>query len=149
MHCWGDDWFKEHGHKLEEAISYCTKTWRTYGRICTNSKEKYGTFRDCAHPYYAHWAIHELLKPGYVYYRWNRKIGKLDVKLGKIFRFFRIDVIVRAWQRIVYNYAIQKMCKKYPEIIDEIVSDLDLYYWVKPGIFGSVDGKEIHDKYWK
>jgi hypothetical protein len=40
------------------------------------------------------------------------------------------------------------MCKKHPHIIDEIVSSLDGYEFVKPGIFGKVDGQTIHDKYW-
>jgi hypothetical protein len=41
------------------------------------------------------------------------------------------------------------MCKKYPHIIDEIVSDLDGYKMVKPGIFGKVSGEAIHNKYWR
>ncbi len=40
------------------------------------------------------------------------------------------------------------MCKKHPNIIDELVADLDGYELVRPGIFGQIDGKTIHDKYW-
>ena len=49
----------------------------------------------------------------------------------------------------MYNYAIQKMCKKYPHIIDELVSDLDGYRMVKPGLFGPIDGTVINKKYWR
>jgi len=53
------------------------------------------------------------------------------------------------YQAQVYNYAVQKMCKKYPEITEELVRDLDGYELIKPGIFGKVDGLKIHNKYWR
>lgn len=149
MHCWGDDWFKKHGHKLDEAIYYCIMTWRKWGRISTHGKEKYGTFRDQASGYGAWWAVHELVKPGHMYYRWSKRVMWWDIRLGKAVRWLGLHKLFHVWQRTVYNYAIQKMCRKYPEITDELVCDLDLYFWVKPGIFGSVDGEKIHNKYWK
>lgn len=48
-----------------------------------------------------------------------------------------------------YNYAFQLACKKYPDVIDELISDIDGYEMVKPCKYGDVSGVEIHNKYWK
>ena len=146
-HYWGDSWFQKHGNDHGKAIRYIMNTWRRYGRIGSHGKEKYGTFRDHAYFYRGWWAIHELVKPGYVSHRWP-KFYKIDLFLGKIVRFLRLYKPIQWWQFQVYNYAIQRACKKYPEIIDELVADLDYCELVKPGIFGKIDGKTIHDKYW-
>lgn len=148
-HVWGDEWFEKNGADLDRAISYCCGIWRKYGRIGTHGKEKYGTFRDQLMSYRAEWPIHELVKPGYVMYRWPRQFMRLERKLGTVVRFLRLHKPIQWYQRQVYNYAVQKACKKYPKIIDEIVSDLDGYEWVKPGAFGPIDGVKIHSKYWK
>lgn len=147
-HIWNDEWFKEHGKDLDSAISYCMQTWKRYGRIGSHGKEKYGTFRDHPYFYFAWWGAHELIKPGYVYYQWGKKAMWLDIKLGAFVRLIRFDKLVRCWQAVVYNYAIQQACKRYPAIVDEIVADLDGCDLVKPGIFGPIDGKKVHDKYW-
>lgn len=148
-HYWGDDWFKEHGADLGKAIDYCMRTWRRYGRIGSHGKEKYGTFRDHVYFYRANWALHELIYPGYVYFQGPRWLMHLDIMLGNIIEKLKLYKPIQRWQKIVYNYAIQQACKKYPNIIDELVADLDGYELVKPGIFGPVDGKQIHAKYWK
>lgn len=146
---WGDEWFEKHGEDLGNAIRYCMNTWRRWGRIGTHGKEKYGTFRDNVYFYRGSWAIHELVKPGHVGYRWSKRMMKIDLFLGrKIVQYFRLYKPIRWYQAQVYNYAVQKACKKYPGIVDEIVADLDGYELVKPGIFGNIDGKEIHKKYW-
>ncbi len=149
MHMWNDEWFEKNGNDLHNAIDYCMKTWIKYGRIGTHGKEKYGTFRDYVYFYNGYWAIHELVKPGYIYYRWPKWLMKLDIKLGRVVQFLRLYVPIQWYQAQVYNYTIQTVCKKYPNIIDELVSDLDGYELVKPGIFGKVDGIVIHKKYWK
>lgn len=149
MHVWGDEFFKKHGKDLNDAIDYCQTVWTRYGRIgSSGSKEKWGTFRHNVDFYYAYWPIHELLKPGYHYYRYGRRLMILENYLGYIVRFLRLDYVVRKWQAVVYNYAIQKVCRKYPEIIDELVVDSDYPELIKPGIFGKVDGQVIHNKYW-
>lgn len=151
FHYWGDDWFKENGCDLDEAIHYCCKIWRKYGRIGTSGKEKFGTFRDqitlwdgglwfLFFPGY-HW-----IKPGFwhfVYFYVDRFFMRLFTK------YTGLHFLGLKYQAFVYNYAVQRVCKKYPKIIDEIVSDLDGYEMVKPGIFGKIDGKKIHDKYWR
>lgn len=157
MHYWGDKWFQKNGKDLDEAISYCMKTWRTWGRIGTHGKEKYGTFRDHAYFFSCRNPLHDLFYPGHVAFRWNRTfnekisgyIVKLDFLLGDIIRFLRLYKLIHWYQAQVYNYAIQQACKKYPNIVDELVSDLDGYELVKPGIFGKIDGVKIHKKYWK
>lgn len=149
MHTWGDDWFKEHGAKLGETITYCTHVWRRYGRIGAHTKEKYGTFRDGMTCGLWDGGIHTLIWPGYVWIKVPFLYFKVDRYVVRPFtKYTGLHKLGVLWQKTVYNYAIQKMCKKYPEITDEIVSDLDGYEMVTPGIFGKVCGKTIHGKYW-
>jgi len=146
-HMWGDFWFEKHGEDLYTAINYCMRTWRRYGRIGTNGKEKYGQFVDSA----SFWdgGLHGLIYPGYYWVRFPFLYFKVDRYLIQPFtRYTGIHKLGLLWQKTVYNYAIQKMCKRYPELTDELVSDLDYYEFVKPGIFGKVDGTVIHKKYW-
>lgn len=146
-HQWNDAWFEKHGDKLDESISYIIRTWKRYGRIGSHGKEKYGTFRD--HPYFWNCSVHNLIWPGYVRIM-NKTLYKLDrILFQPLFYYTGIGYLFYRWQCLVYNYAVQKMCKKYPEITDEIVADLDGYELVKPGIFGPVCGTTIHKKYWK
>lgn len=147
MHIWGDEWFKANGHDLNSAINYCTNIWRKWGRIGSHGKEKFGSFRD--HIYMWDGGIHGLIYPGYVRIM-KPKLYKFDVKITiPIMRKTRLLNLFWWYQSQVYNYTIQKMCKKYPNIVDELVSDLDGYKMVKPGIFGKIDGEVIHKKYWK
>lgn len=149
-HRWDDPWDKKHGRDLDAAIRYCIDTWRTYGRIGSHGKEKYGTFRD--HPYLWDGGIWSLFYPGYVwvrpgiqrfvYYTLDRYLTKPITKYTGLYKLGLL------WQATVYNYAIQKMCRRYPEIVDELVSHLDGYPMVKPGLFGKVCGTTIHNKHW-
>lgn len=146
MHYWGDDW--PYWDDLYKAISEIMHIWKRYGRIGTHGKEKWGKFRDQFWPWNG--TITGLLYPGYVrimtpnWFYWG-----IDQKLIRPFLLkTRLYKIVIWYQAIVYNYAIQKACKKYPNIVDELVSDLDWYQAVKPGIFGKVDGTEIHNRHW-
>jgi hypothetical protein len=150
-HEWGDEWFEANGNDLGEAISYCMRFWKRWGRIGSHGKEKYGTFRDS--PYLWDGGIWSLIRPGYVsiggpilsfiYFKLDRYIVRPITRNTGIYR-------LGIWyQAQVYNYAIQKMCKKFPNIVDELVADLDGYEMVKPGIFGKVDGTVINKKYWR
>lgn len=148
-HTWNDDWFEEHGQDLDKAIDYCTEVWIKYGRIACMTKEKYGTFRDQLGGLWDG-SLHSLIYPGYFrvmfwsWFYWNVDfliIRKLSYYLGLVWLF-------QKYQAAVYNYAVQQVCKRYPKIVDEIVSDLDGYEMVKPGIFGKIDGVKIHSKYW-
>jgi hypothetical protein len=148
MHFWGDDFDWE---ALNKSISYCIQFWKRWGRIGSHGKEKFGAFRD--HPYFWDGGLWSLIRPGYVYiggpilcfiyYRLDEYIIRPFTKFTGIYR-------LGLWyQSQVYNYAIQKMCKKYPHIVDELVSHLEGYEMIKPGIFGKIDGKKIHDKHWR
>lgn len=147
-HEWGDDWDVKHGDKLEQTCSYCCHVWKKWGRIGTHGKTKYGTFRD--HIYMWDGGLHTLIWPGYVRLMNKFLYCKIDRWIVRpLTQYTGLYKLGLMYQAMVYNYAVQKMCKKYPEIIDEIVSDLDGYEMVKPGIFGNIDGEKIHKKYWK
>jgi hypothetical protein len=148
-HEWGDnnfDW-----DALNDSIRYCMNFWKKWGRIGTHGKEKYGTFRD--YIYLWDGSIYQLFYPGYVYVKrgfWHFWYFKIDHRFCmKFFKYTGLLKLVLLYQAQIYNYAIQKMCKKYPHIVDELVSDLDGYEMVKPSIFGKVDGTVIHKKYWR
>jgi len=148
MHHWGDSWFEENGDDLHTAINYCVRMWRKYGRIGAHGKEKYGTFRDQL--YWWDGGVHGLLYPGYVRIVRPFLYFKLDRYLFKpLLKYTGLRNLIWFYQKNLYNYTIQKMCKKYPNIVDELVIDLDGYKIVKPGIFGKIDGEKIHKKYWK
>lgn len=145
-HYWGDEDFD--WKNFATAICYCMDFWLKYGRIGSHGKEKYGTFRD--HPYFFDGTLQSLIWPGYCrlmgssWFYWN-----IDYKIIKnICKYTGIRCLVRKYQAFIYNLAIQRMCKKYPHLTDELVEDLDGYKMIKPGIFGKVDGTAIHNKYW-
>jgi len=147
-HDWSDKYFDWIG--LHTAIHNILRTLRCWGRISTHGKEKFGTFRDQAHPWDG--SMFELLRPGHCYvprwYRWlyNNVDYPIVVRAARYSGFLWL---FRKWQATVYNFAVQQQCKRYPHLIDELVVNLDLYEWVKPGIFGAVDGTIIHKKCWK
>lgn len=147
-HGWSEkdfDW-----ESLSKAIYFIMSFWLKLGRIGSHGKEKWGTFRD--HPYFWNGGIWGLIRPGYAY------IGgpflsfvywKVDPIVKFITKYTGIYYLGLKYQAFIYNLAIQKMCKKYPHITDELCSDLDRPELIKPGLFGKVDGMEIHNKYWK
>jgi hypothetical protein len=150
MHEWGDEWFERYGNDLNNAIDYCTNFWRKFGRIGAHSKEKYGTFRDEMTCGMWNGGLHSLIWPGYVWIRCPFIYWKLDKYIIRPFTKNTGIYKIGLWyQSQIYNYAIQKVCKKYPDIIEEIIVDLDGYEMIKPGIFGKVSGIEIHNKHWE
>lgn len=56
---------------------------------------------------------------------------------------------VNSWQYQKLNEGFQKVALKYPRIVNELISDVDMYKKIKP--FGNyiIDGETIHNKYWK
>jgi hypothetical protein len=145
-HYWGDEDFD--WDSLNKAIRFVTDTCRKYGRLGMHSKEKYGTFRDHVYPYDG--TLHSLVYPAYVYKQWS-KFATYTLDYGIFKRFSDnsgLTWLIIRWQRLVYNYAIQTVCKRYPHLVDELVVMLDHYAWVTPGIFGKTDGTVIHNKHW-
>ena len=145
-HEWGDDW--PHWNLLYRAIREVEDVWK-WGRIAHHGKEKWGTFRDQLWPWDG--TLTGLLYPGYVrimtprWFYWG-----IDQRVIRpVLQYTGTAWLIRRYQRAVYNYGIQRACRMYPEVVDELVVDLDGYEMVRPGIFGNVDGTEIHNKYWR
>lgn len=46
MHLWGDEWFKQHGDDLNDAIKYVEQRLHKWARVGVCGKEKHGTYRD-------------------------------------------------------------------------------------------------------
>lgn len=76
----------------------------------------------------------------------KRKIWK-----GLCYYNKRIGLVgfVQRHQAKMYNKVYQNVLKKHPDIIDELVSEIDGYEMIEPCKWGGVDGKSIHAKYWK
>lgn len=49
----------------------------------------------------------------------------------------------------IVNKVFQDACKKYPDVVEELIVDIDHWEWIVPGKYGNVSGEEIHKKYWK
>ena len=144
-HEWGDESFD--WSALNNAITYIDKTCTRYGRIGIHSKEKFGTHR-CS-GYLFDGTLHSLLYPGYVCNRMSKWMRNVDSNvIRRISRYTGLIAVVNYYQSLVYNYAFQQACKKWPHITDEIVSGVDGYPMIKSGIFGKVDGTAIRNKYW-
>jgi hypothetical protein len=141
-HEWGDDW--EHWQDLNDAIYECMVYWKKWGRIGSWGKEKWGCFRHEVGFYEGDWGIHELVKPGHAFYRWPKKLIKYDRFIGSCINRIGIGYLIRKWQHYIYNRGIQRVCAKYPHIVDELVSDSSYPELIK----GKVDGLAIHNKYW-
>lgn len=47
------------------------------------------------------------------------------------------------------NKVFQEVCAKHPDIVDELICDVDCYELIKPCKWGNIDGIAIHKKYWK
>jgi len=149
MHHWDSAWFKENGDRLYDGIALIEKVWRM-GRIGTNGcKEKYGTFRD--HSILWDGGLFYLIFPGYYYIPtgWKFIYYRGDPILRFITKWTGLYFIGSRIQRFFYNLGVQLACKRYPEVTDELVMDLQWPEYIRPGIFGKVDGIKIRNKYWK
>ena len=178
MHIWGDEWFKKHGDNLYNAIEFIHKYSRKH-HAPIYGKEKWGSFRTeiigfwngsihqilfgyrcylgrirdykskfinkCVDLFYGFINILDRrlipikkTKFGYLY----AGISNLNRKIGLV-------KLVNKYQANIINKTFQLACKKYPDVIDEIISDVDCYKCTKPCKYGDVDGIKIHNKYWK
>ena len=125
-HIWGDDW--KYWDTLYEAESFIFNYVYKYSRCRVLTKEKYGTLR-------YEW----ILPPGrsldvssvklpYVSYDKDQK----RYYLGKciVWRWVdsRMYSIWRRYGKWMLNRAVNKACKKWPEIKAELLSDYDPEY---------------------
>ena len=178
MHYWGDEWFQKHGDHLYAAIEETDKALREAGIACL-TKEKYGTRReDLLKLWDGGWYTiiygPKLYYSPSNYYKWppfrklveaihcivyhidHRLIPYKKTKYGYLFagvadfhRFLGIVRIVNKWQAKQYNKAFQLACKKYPDIVDELIMDAEGYKMIKACKWGDIDGEAIHNKHWK
>lgn len=147
MHYWGDEWFEKHGKDFNNAIGYFSRFIRKYGFIKSYTKEKFGTHRTSTWLWDG--GIHYLICKSFVRIQYPFIYWKVDKIIKPITKYTGLHWLGVKYQAFIWNLATQIVCKKYPEIIDEFVLDMDMYKAVKPGIFGDVDGEKIHKKYWK
>jgi len=166
MHCWGDEWFKKYGDQLNSAISILETRMRKWAKVGVCGKEKWGCYRD---DFLTFWdgGIKEIFVGYRATYKWHwfhrlcyhidhrlipvkkTEYGWIWVGLCDFNSMIGLRKLVNMWQARMINKAFQITLKENPEIIDELVSDVDCYEVIKPCKWGDVDGKEIHNKYWK
>lgn len=167
MHFWGDKWFKEHGNDFYTAIDRLEKRIRKWAHCGVYGKEKYGCYRD---EYLTLWdgGIRQILTPYKCCIIGHSKRAKflhiIDTHLipGTKTRYGRrwygladfneklgLIKLVHKWQASRINKAFQVTCKEFPELIDELICDVDCYKMIVPCKYGTVDGTAIHNKYWK
>lgn len=174
FHEWGDGW--EHWSDLGKAINEMRRHIRK-SRALVYDKEKYGTYRFDTLCLY-NGTLKSILQPSVrLDFDWNpsmywlyehapmlRKALKdtlVPVVNWMLKLFSRFDRLVAKavpdkfvsrvvrWQLSVLNEGFQKTCLKYPHIVNELVSDVDIYKEIKPYGDYVVDGEKIHNKYWR
>lgn len=166
MHTWGDEWFKKYGNQLYNAIDTLEYRIRKWAKCGVYGKEKYGTYRD---DYFRMWngEISTILF-GYKLFRgeswfelliWRidyylipikkTQFGWRRVGLSDFNRSIGLVKLVNKWQAKRLNKAVQITCKEFPDVVDELLSDVCFYKCIKPCKWGNIDGEKIHDKYWK
>lgn len=173
MHIWGDEWFEKNGDDLYAAIDFIENNLVKYG-IGVCGKEKWGCYRD---DFLRFWngGLYEILF-GYRCHigTWSfSKYPRIQKLIDKFhhWTYFTLDLgtkwcggkwkglchysektgllkLVHKYQASMYNKTFQLACKKWPNVIDELISDIDGYRMIKPCKWGNIDGQTIHDKYW-
>jgi len=138
-HEWGDDW--EHWDMMWKAVSECGRVFRK-ARVFVYDKEKYGTY-NCSVLGMYDGTLRWLLGAYSVRFETNW-YDYVDRFFAKILRIIGFVKIVNRLQVKLVNRGLQKIYLKYPEIVNELVCDVDCYEWIK----GEVDGEFIHKKYW-
>lgn len=178
MHYWGDEWFKAHGDNLYAAIEELDRIFWKH-RIACLTKEKYGTRREdmlslwdgswyriiygpklyfSPAKYYKCMPIRRLVEfvHSLVYHIDHRLVPYKKTKYGWLWggladfhRIVGLTKLVHKLQARTYNKVFQLVCKKYPDVVDELIVDAEGYKMIKPCKWGDVDGAEIHNRYWK
>ena len=165
MHRWGDEWFKKYGGELDTAICDLENRMRKWARVGVCGKEKWGQYQDeyfrmwdgglyeiffgyrcCRHGRFENflWHVDHMLIPVS-----KTRFGWRYVGLSDFNTLIHLKQLVWKWQARMVNKAFQVTCAEHPDIVDELVSDVECYPMIKPCKWGNVDGEAIHNKYWK
>lgn len=118
-HYWGDEDFDWKSlYQAENEIVAILKL----GRIGVHSKEKFGTLRWSI--YLFDGSFYSLTHPGYVYIHYPYWLRVIDAErplrwLIKPIQYLQVKLL---------KYAFNKVCKKYPHIVKEIVCHADEWY---------------------
>jgi len=142
-HVWNDGW--EYWDRLHQAISEVSGVLHRW-QILYMGKEKFGCYQLSIYPWDG--MLTHLIWPS-VYTRQTWWAPLDCAVIAPVLRKIGCVRVVNWVHRQVVNWAIQRACRRYPEVVDELVADIDCYTWVRPGIFGDVDGERIRNKYWK
>lgn len=163
MHYWGDEWFEKYGSELYSAITFIEKRLCRH-RIFVCGKEKWGCYRDDFlhlwdgsigdvfigyRPTYREWyeKLFYYIDKHLIPYK-KTQFGWLYCGLSDFNRAIGLVKLVQKWQAYQYNKTFQLACKKWPNIVDELICDIGGYKMIKPCKWGNVDGVVIHNKYW-
>ncbi len=124
-HEWDDEWFKEHGKDLYDAMAYIQAEYQIRTGRVIHLKEKYGTIRweyTYATFWNAHKPIYDYFKPGYLFYKWPKWFSRIDYFLGR-----RIPRWVQTYyfhkHAKVLVQVLKEAAVKYIQIEDEVFAD--------------------------
>lgn len=145
FHVWGDSWFVKNGKTLGEAMDLILDKMNRYRIRLMECKEKYGTFR-CEVSSLWDGTIRFLINP--YSYPEDSWYDKIDSKIASFFKKTGILKKVNNWQKSRINKIYQEICKEHPEILNELIVDINFEDWIIPGKYGIIDGKTIQNKYW-
>lgn len=115
-HDWSEETFD--WDSLYKAERLANKLMKRLGRIGVHSKEKFGTLRWDI--YLFNGTLHSFTHPGYVYSQYPKWLWIFDCNY-KPLRFLKFIVV--PWQKLVVKLTFSILVKKYPHIVDEIISD--------------------------
>lgn len=139
---------------LHDAIYLHLKWCRRYGRIKMTGKEKWGMYRQELVQFWDG-GLHYLICRSLVWIKYPFIYWRVDPVVKVLTKYTGIRWLFRKWQKFVWNAATQILCKRYPNLVNELLGDMGrLRGLVKPIIiFGwNIDGEEIdHDskRIWK
>lgn len=180
MHYWGDEWFQQYGDELYQAINEIYLGMKKH-HIGYMNKEKFGTNREECVKFWSGGLYDIIFGPKFYYYPsgcyknqmiykiacfihnaiyWfdhsiipykKTKYGWLKAGYADLNRILGITKLVHKHQAKMYNKVYQQVCKKHPDIIDEILMDpvACSEHLIKPCKWGDIDGDVIYKKYWK
>lgn len=143
-HAWCDGW--DHWSELVIAIEEMGKCAKK-ARILVHDKEKWGSYVcDLGGMWDGtlRWALGKYFPDTKEHW-----YDKVDEWFSRIWNKVGLVDAVHKLQKKVYNREVQKVFDRHPEIVHELVVDNLLYDFIEPTKEGYVDGKKIHDLYWK